>query len=936
MALQILTHNVNGFDSKSQFVGDLCSSLPSCIYSMQEHWLLPPYKRYPGVNKLKSFHPNLDGWGRSAMKEKQETQIRRGRPYGGTGFLWSKDLSSAIKPMPQYVHERVTVMEVNSSIGSLIIINAYMPYFNVNDVVNQTNLYADVIAFVDSVISLNPHSKVIFLGDMNCNLYLNGPFSDILRNFLHARNLTCTYDLIPSFDTSKEYTRYNLKQNSFTLLDYIFISNDLIPFVDSIEIINDAVNTSDHLPVKLSLSVNVDGSCRRPTNSHLPTIVNWMKVTGAVRENYESVMERCLDAIQVPCINHDDRICSDCEHIFLIENYYRDIVHCIHTADLQLPKCIPSVQKTYWNEQLTILKNDSITAHDYWKLSGCPRSGPIFEAKKSAHYKYKLYLRKCQSSDDQHRMDTLNDDLIGGHYNKFWRSYKHFNYSNTKSTSYIDGFNDDSDIANCFANSFKSVYETRDEDTAQRLKSNFLSQYECYSREHLSDSIRPMLLSWADMLTIVSKLKTGKASASFVKSEHLLNGSPKLIVHLHILFNAMIQHSYVPTEFLNGVITPLIKDSEGNHSDPANYRGLTLGVVFSFLFEHAILLKIGHLLATDCLQFGYKRKHSISHAIFSVKSCIDFFTSRGSSVIAAFLDCSKGFDKIDHNAIFIKLMKRNIPLCFLNIIIYWYSNLLSTVKWNDVFSFTFPVRSGVRQGGVLSPHLFTIYLDDLFSILKETKVGCYIMNLFVSAVIYADDICLLAPCRSALQTLLNVCENYGLKWSLTYNPSKSKTMIFGTCKSVKPLTMYGSELQLVNEVKYLGVTVVSGRTFSINISPTLRKFRSAANTILNAHKKSSEPVLMKLIYAVAVPLLTYACESIPITSRQINEMTVALNDVIRRVFSFHRWESVTYLRQMCGFLSITEIVRYQTDRFFKLFPRTDNPTLIRLKAITFA
>ena len=86
------------------------------------------------------------------------------------------------------------------------------------------------------------------------------------------------------------------------------------------------------------------------------------------------------------------------------------------------------------------------------------------------------------------------------------------------------------------------------------------------------------------MLDVMSKLKTGKASASFVKAEHILYGSPRLAYHLHILFNAMIQHSYVPYEFLNGVISPLIKDSEGNHSDLQNYRGLTLGVVlFSFI-----------------------------------------------------------------------------------------------------------------------------------------------------------------------------------------------------------------------------------------------------------------------------------------------------------------------------------------------------------------
>ena len=71
----------------------------------------------------------------------------------------------------------------------------------------------------------------------------------------------------------------------------------------------------------------------------------------------------------------------------------------------------------------------------------------------------------------------------------------------------------------------------------------------------------------------------------------------------------MLIHSYVSYEFLHGVVSPLLKDSEGDHSDPNNYRPLTLSVVFSNLFEHALLLKIGHRLETDPLQFGYKRRH---------------------------------------------------------------------------------------------------------------------------------------------------------------------------------------------------------------------------------------------------------------------------------------------------------------------------------------
>ena len=286
----------------------------------------------------------------------------------------------------------------------------------------------------------------------------------------------------------------------------------------------------------------------------------------------------------------------------------------------------------------------------------------------------------------------------------------------------------------------------------------------------------------------------------------------------------MLQHSYVPNEFLNGVITSLIKDSEGDHSSVDNYLGLTLGVVFSFLFEHGLLMKIGHLLETDSLQYGYKKRHSTSHAIYALRSCVDYFTSRGSNVFAAFLDCSKGFDKVEHDGIYLKLVRRGVPLCVLRILKYWYSNLNSVVKWNNVISFSFSVRSGVRQGGVLSPHLFSIYVDDLIVTLRKLRIGCYIGDIFVASIVYADDICLLAPCRSVLQTLLDECEKYGIQWCLTYNPSKSKIMLFGKHCTFTALKMYGKDLESVEQCKYLGVTIFAGRSFTVSETKFLRSF----------------------------------------------------------------------------------------------------------------
>ena len=100
---------------------------------------------------------------------------------------------------------------------------------------------------------------------------------------------------------------------------------------------------------------------------------------------------------------------------------------------------------------------------------------------------------------------------------------------------------------------------------------------------------------------------------------------------------------------------------------------------------------------------------------------------------------------------------------------YWYLNLPSRCKWNESISRKFIVPAGVRQGGVLSPRIFAIYVDDLLVALHNSKNGCYILGVLLAAIMYADDLALLAPTRSSLQELLNICEQYGCKWCITYN-----------------------------------------------------------------------------------------------------------------------------------------------------------------------
>ena len=146
--------------------------------------------------------------------------------------------------------------------------------------------------------------------------------------------------------------------------------------------------------------------------------------------------------------------------------------------------------------------------------------------------------------------------------------------------------------------------------------------------------------------------------------------------------------------------------------------------------------------------------------------------------------------------------------------------------------------------------------------------------------------------------------------------------------------MYGNELEFVDSYKYLGVTVMSGSSISFSNLKPLIKFRQSVNTILNVPAQPSEPVLLELLYTMCVPHLTYACETLNYSSAQINSLNVALNDSLRRIFTYNRWESVRFLRMTFGYPSITDIFRKRTAYFLKQMPSTGNNTLIYLTTVS--
>ena len=109
-------------------------------------------------------------------------------------------------------------------------------------------------------------------------------------------------------------------------------------------------------------------------------------------------------------------------------------------------------------------------------------------------------------------------------------------------------------------------------------------------------------------------------------------------------------------------------------------------------------------------------------------------------------------------------------------------------KWGKHFSEPFHVSNGVRQGGVLSPYLFAVYVDDLSNELNNIEAGCYIGDVLLNHLMFADDICVFCPSVRWLQRLLDVCQAYAESHGIIFNYNKTVCMTFKAKSSRSTVT----------------------------------------------------------------------------------------------------------------------------------------------------
>ena len=186
----------------------------------------------------------------------------------------------------------------------------------------------------------------------------------------------------------------------------------------------------------------------------------------------------------------------------------------------------------------------------------------------------------------------------------------------------------------------------------------------------------------------------------------------------------MLSHGIAPAGLLLSNMVPLIMNKRGNKCDSNNYRAIAISSLFGKLFG-TILLKLQHAsLFTDLLQFGFKPNSSTVICTSLLRNTIEYYNENGSDSYLLLLDAYKAFDRVEYVRLFRTLRDRNMCPIVLRLLMNMYVNQSFQVKWNNIISSQSHISNGVKQGGCLSPTLFSVYMNELIEILRKNNIGC--------------------------------------------------------------------------------------------------------------------------------------------------------------------------------------------------------------------
>ena len=298
-----------------------------------------------------------------------------------------------------------------------------------------------------------------------------------------------------------------------------------------------------------------------------------------------------------------------------------------------------------------------------------------------------------------------------------------------------------------------------------------------------------------------------------IPADVLLNSQCK--ESLLIIFNECFTSGLIPTAWRKGIMNPILKGRELDARDPNNYRFIAVTCGAYKLYCQVLLTRLqiwceeNNIVCDE--QNGFRKDRGCTDQLLTLTNIILSRKHGGNSVFACYIDFSKAYDRVDRDRLWNKLSNIGVGFKFLQALQGIYKDVKGTVRINGRMTQYFDINSGLKQGCLLSPTLFNIYINDFITGINDIKEGIRLDgDTCVSVLAYADDLVLLSTSAEGLQKMLDYvsqwCDNNAMK----VNCEKTKIMHFRKITANRSNMIFTlghtkDVIEMVSTHKYLGL-----------------------------------------------------------------------------------------------------------------------------------
>jgi hypothetical protein len=422
---------------------------------------------------------------------------------------------------------------------------------------------------------------------------------------------------------------------------------------------------------------------------------------------------------------------------------------------------------------------------------------------------------------------------------------------------------------------------------------------------------------------IIKGLKNNKlAGISGVTNEMVKYNDDIMTPLITKLLEKMIIYHATPESLNVGLLFPIIKDDKESPSSTNNIRPITLSDTIAIIYECYILSVIEQQFQEHELQFGFRKNYSVNHAMFTLRETILSYRAKSKPVYACFLDFSKAFDKINRWILLNKMKKFLDDDHWLSIYLYYLKSSIIITNRGER-SNPMVTTLGCKQGGPMSPKLFSIYVNEMIEIISTTSNICSIGEINSGIILYADDTTIICPTPDDLRATLRRIEEYCLKHEISINTKKTKCMVFGSKQQInhnEEIYINNLKLDFVDKFKYLGVWLRNNLNCNDHIKSRKATAIAAAyklnalginSNILNAELKSF------LINVYCRSSLQYGIENSYLNESDYKEMTSIEARIIKRALGLSKYHSTTMIINALKTQPIVTMIKTRKLAFVK-------------------